>query len=208
MACLGSDNRIQHNRIVAAGRVLHSGRNIHAADRQSVLLILHGTGSDGYVGEDVLHIGPILRIEHLICRSQTTFRNRTKMHLSHGDQTLLQIRLLLRVRLVHHTLIALPCGTRLICIDSRNQDQLILDLLLDLREAGDIIADGIFIISRTGTDDDKKSVRVPCNDIFDLFITFLFTENIFGRHRISLHQFLRRDYFLNKFEAHSVYHPF
>ena len=49
VAVLCCHNRIKHHRIVSAGGVFHSGRYVHAADCEAVLLVLYGAGADSYV---------------------------------------------------------------------------------------------------------------------------------------------------------------
>ena len=58
---LGGNNRIQHNAEVAAGRILHSGGDVHAADCKAVLLVLHRTGSHGHIGKNIGEIPVVLR---------------------------------------------------------------------------------------------------------------------------------------------------
>ena len=58
---------VEHNRKVAAGRVFHTGCDIKTTDRQTVLLILDRTCTDGNVGEKIFDIPPVFRVEHLIC---------------------------------------------------------------------------------------------------------------------------------------------
>ena len=53
VAVLCGHNRIEHNGKIAAGGVFHTGRYVHAADCQAVLLVLYRTGSDRYVRKQV-----------------------------------------------------------------------------------------------------------------------------------------------------------
>ena len=48
---LCSSDRIQHNREITAGRILHTDRNIHATGSETMLLVLHRTCT--YRGNDV-----------------------------------------------------------------------------------------------------------------------------------------------------------
>ncbi len=71
MSALCRDNGVEHNGKVSAGGVLHTHRDIQTADHQTVLLIFHGAGADGYIGEDVGEIMPVVRVEHLIRSSKS-----------------------------------------------------------------------------------------------------------------------------------------
>ena len=62
------------------------------------------------------------------------------------DDSCQRIRLLFRIRLVHDPLIALACGARLICINARNNKDLVLDLFLYRRKAADIVADSLLVV--------------------------------------------------------------
>ena len=53
---------VQHYGEISAGRILHTGSYIEAADGQTMLLILYGTGTDGHIGEDIGYITPVLRV--------------------------------------------------------------------------------------------------------------------------------------------------
>ena len=64
-ALCGND-RVEHDREVSAGGILHAHGDVQAADHEAVLLILHGACSDGHIGEDIGEIVPVVRVEHLI----------------------------------------------------------------------------------------------------------------------------------------------
>ena len=75
-----------------------------------------------------------------------------------------------RIRLVKHTLITVSGGSGLVGVDSGNQDQLILGILLKLYQTAGIIQDGILIVSRAGTNDNKKLVALSADCFFNFFI--------------------------------------
>ena len=82
MPALGGHDGIEHHGEIAAGRIFHAGRNVHAADSHAVMLVLHRARSDGYVREKIVQITPVLRIEHLIRGSQSRLFNGRGVKLS------------------------------------------------------------------------------------------------------------------------------
>lgn len=83
---------VQHDGKVAAGGILHSCGDIHAADHQTVLLVLHGTGSDGHIGKDIRKVTPVFRIEHLICCGESGLLNGAHMQFTDSHQTCQHVR--------------------------------------------------------------------------------------------------------------------
>ncbi len=154
VASLGGDAGIEHDAVRAAGGVLHAAGDIDAADGQAVLLVLYGAGTHCHVGQDIGNVGPVFRIEHFVCREEMGFRDGAQMHLSHGDEALGQIRGFFGVRLVYDAFVALPGGSGLIGIDAGDDDNLILHLFLHLCQSADVVADRIFVVRGTGTDND------------------------------------------------------
>ena len=96
------------------------------------------------------------------------------MHFSHGDESIMKIRLFLRIRLMNDSLVALSCSTWFIGIDTRDDQNLVRNLILYLGKTIYIIADRIFVICRTWSDDDQKLIGFPGKDLFDLGITRFF----------------------------------
>ena len=132
MARMSCNQRIHHNRQVTASRVLHTNRNIQTTCSQSVLLVFYRTSTNGNIGQQVRQIPMIFRIQHFICTSQASHFYCLGVHLPNGNDTLQHIFFLFRVWLMHHALIAFSGGSRLVGVNSRNQNQLVLDLFLHL----------------------------------------------------------------------------
>ena len=155
---LSCNNRVHHNAEITAGRVLHSGRNIHTTDSQTMLLILNRTCTYCNVGKDVGEITVVLRIEHLICAGKSTFLDCMNMHFTDSNQSCEHVRSFLRVRLMDHTLVSLTGSTRFIGVNTWNDQNFVFDLFLDLAETQKIVTDSIFIVSRAWTDDCEKFI--------------------------------------------------
>ena len=202
VAVLGRIDGIQHDGQVAAGGVLHAGGHVDAAGHQAVLLVLHRAGADGDVGKEVHHIAEVFRIEHLVGGGQAGFLDGPDVHVAQGDDACQRIRLLLRVWLVHDALVAVSCGARLIRINARDDQDLVLDLLLHGNQAAHIVADGFLVVCGAGTDDGQKFIGFPGKYLSDFFIAFFFYLSHTGRHRVKLAGLLGRGQLLNKIKCH------
>ena len=96
------------------------------------------------------------------------------MHFTHGNQTFDHVRRFFRIRLGGDTLIALAGSTRLICINTRNDDQTVGNILLDFCEAADIITDSVLPVCGTRSDDNEKTVIFSGDNVGDHSIPFFF----------------------------------
>ena len=57
------------------------------------------------------------------------------MEITNGYNTLVHIGLCFGIGLMEHSLVALPCGSRLVRIDTRDDDDLILNLFFYLAKS-------------------------------------------------------------------------
>ena len=97
-----------------------------------MLLILYGTGSNGHVGHDIVQISHVLRIELFIGGGEACLGKYAHVHLADSDESLVHIRFFLRVRLMKHSFVSLAGGTRLVGVDTRDDDETVLGLFLHL----------------------------------------------------------------------------
>ena len=118
MWMLGSDYGVQHNRQVTAGRILHTNRDIHTAGSQTMLLVFYGTCTDCFIRKNIIQVAAIFRIEHFICRRKTGFLKYADMHFADCNDSGKEIRCLIRIRLMEHSLVAITGSSRLVCIYS------------------------------------------------------------------------------------------
>ena len=160
-------HRVEHDGEVAAGRVLHADGDIHAARRQAVLLVLHRARAHRLIGEEVVEVAAVFGIEHLVRRGQAALGDGADMQLADGDDAVQKIGRLVGAGLVQHPLVALPRRARLVGVDARDDDELVREPLLHGDEAGDVFADGILAVRRTGPDDDEELVGCAGKDVAD-----------------------------------------
>ena len=151
-------DRVEHDGKVSAGGVLHPGGHVEAAGRLPVMLVFHRPRSDRHIGQQVLHIPPILRIEHLIGCGKPVFLNGPHLQAADGYQTRHQVRPLLRIGLECYALVSVTVGAGFVGVNARNDLHSILDLLLHAGQAADIVADRLLVVRRAGPDDNQKLV--------------------------------------------------
>ena len=202
MSMLRRNYGIQHNGKITTG-ILHSCRNIHATDHQTMLLVFDRTGSDRNIGKDIGKITPVFRIKHLICCRKACLLNGTHMQLTDGYQTCQHIRFFLRVRLMEKSLVAFTGRSRFICINTRDQKKTVAYLVLNFCQSSHIITHRILIICRAGSDDHQKTIGLSCKYIFDLLISLCFYASDLFCDRILKANLLRSRKFCHKFKAHN-----
>ena len=202
---LGRVDGVQHDGHVAAGRVLHAGRHIETAGCEAVLLILHGAGPDGHIGEDVGDVPPVLGVEHLVRGGEPGLLDGPDVHLAHGNQPGQEVGLLLRVGLMDDALVALPGGPGLVGIDSGDQDQFVLHLVVQLGQPADIVAYRVLVVRGAGADDDEELPALSCDHISDFRIPSPLDFGEPLRERVLLSDLVRRGKMLYECKAHGIF---
>ena len=96
------------------------------------------------------------------------------MELAHCHDTGKHVWLLLRIRLMHESLVALSGRTWFVCINTRDQDDTVADLVLNGSETVDVIENRHLVVCRTRAYDQKKFIRSSGKDITDLSIALFF----------------------------------
>ena len=127
---LGGLDGVHHDRQVAARGVLHADGDVEPAGDETVLLILDGTRADSDVGENVRQVQAVFRVEQLVRAGKARLLEYLDVHFARRDQTLENVRVAVRVGLVEHALVARAVGARLVRVDARDDQDLILDLFL------------------------------------------------------------------------------
>ncbi len=144
---------VQHNRKVAAGRIFHACGNVKAADGETMLLVLHGAGADRHVGENIVNIRPVFRVEHFVRTGKAGLVDSADVHFAHGDDAGKEILAFAWIRLVDDALVAVPCGAGFVRVDPRDKDQPVLYSIVDFGEALHVLTDGIFVVGGAWTYD-------------------------------------------------------
>ena len=156
-----------------------------------MLLVFHGAGTNGLIGQNIVQIAPVFRIKHLICGCQSAFPNRTYVHLPDRNDAGQKIRILIRFRLVKHSLISLPCCTGFVCINTRNNHKPVRHLFIYFRQTVYILAYRIFVVRRAGPDNYNKFIRFSGENLSDLPVSLLLDFPNFRRKRVFFLQIRR-----------------
>ena len=188
---LGRLDGIHHHGQVAAGGVLHAHGDVEPAGGQPVLLVLHAPGTHGHIGQQIGEEEVVLRIEHLIRAGESRLIERPHVQVPDGDQPLEDVRVRQGIGLVEHALVADARGARLVGIDARNDDELVFDGILDGAQAVDIVDHRIFVVRRTGADDEDHFVRAAGQDVLDLAVILFLAGAALRGNRIHLLDFPR-----------------
>ena len=96
------------------------------------------------------------------------------VHLADGDDALIHIGSLFRVRLGQKPFVALPGGSGFVGVDPGDDDQLLLYFLLNRNQTAGVVADRVFIVSGAGADDHQKFIALAGKYLSDLFIPLFF----------------------------------
>ena len=158
MRMLSGSNRVQHNREITAGRILHTNRNIHTAGCETMLLVLYRTCTYRFIGKNIIQIAAVFRVKHFISRRKSCFLHNSHMHLTNCNDSGKKVGRFVRVWLVKHSLVAVTGSTWLIGINSRNNHQFVRYFICDCFQSAYIFADSIFVISRTRSHKDDKFI--------------------------------------------------
>ena len=122
-------NGVEHNGGRAGSGILHADGYRNAARHQTVLLVLDRACAHGNIAQQVNEVLVVGRVEHLVGGEEARFLNNAQVHMADGLDALEQVVGSLGVGVVQKTLVTGALGTRLIGVDARNDDELVLDLL-------------------------------------------------------------------------------
>ena len=131
-----------------------------------MLLVFNRSCAYGNIGKQIVKIAVIFGIEHLVRTGETGFVQRAHMKLANCDNAPQQVAFSAWVGLVEHTLVAVTRCSRLVGVDTRNNKNLVLDLLLQRSKAGNIVHHAVFIVCGTGADDKNKAFVPALKDCF------------------------------------------
>ena len=152
----GRGDGVHHDGQVSGGGVFHAHRDLDAAGGQAVLLVFHAAGAHGHIGQQIIQIFVILGVEHFIRAGEAGLLQHAKMHFPYGDEAVEHVGLLLRVRLVEHTLVASAGGAGLVGVHPGNDENTLLHPLRRVPQPGHVVEDAVLPIRRAGPDDEQE----------------------------------------------------
>ena len=116
----------------------------------------------------------LTRVEHLVGGGEPGLLGHADVELADGDDALVEVGLLLRIRLVHHALVAVAGGAGLVGVDSGDEDEPVLHLFLYLCQTVHIITDRVLAVRGAGPHDHQELVAVSRKYVADLLVSLCF----------------------------------
>ena len=112
----------------------------------------------------------IFGIEHLVGAGKAVIAQSGGMHIANCENSLKHIGFFVGVGLMEHSLISLTGSSRLVGINSRDNDNFILNLILNASKAGNVIEHRLVIIRRTGSDYKQKLIALTLENRLNLLV--------------------------------------
>ena len=153
--CLSSNDGVEHDGVVARGRVLHAHGHVQARRDKPVLLVFNRACTHRHVGKQVGQEAVVLGIEHLVSTEETRLLDDGQVHVANGTDAGKQVGLTVGVGLMEHAHVAQTQRARLVGVEAWNEDELAGHLFLGLGQAGAVLEYGVLAIGRAGADDDE-----------------------------------------------------
>ena len=202
LAALGRNHRVHHHGNVAAGGVLHAGRDPDSTGHHAVGLVLHRAGADRDVAQEVREVAVVFRVEHLFRAGEAGLANDGGMHFPDRDDAGEHVFAFLGIRLMKHAFVAGAFRPGFVGVDAGDDEDPVADFLLYAREACHIVEDGILPVRRTGSDHEEKFVLFAAEDVGDLLVAlFLDGPDLVGDGKFLL-QLLRDRKAADEFHLH------
>ena len=193
---------VHHDRQIAPGRILQPDRNIQTARRQAVLLVLHAPRADGNIGKQIGQVAVVVRIQHLVRAGQSVIPQGAHVQLPDGYDAAQHIRMSVRIRLVEHSLVAVAGRARLVGVDARYDEDLVLHLVRHAAQTPDILQHRLALVRRAGSDDQQKPIALPGKDVPYRLIPRPLDRRHLRRDRVPFLCLLRDGQFSVKFHVH------
>ena len=148
-----------------------------------MLLVLDRACAHGNIAQQVDEVLVVGRVEHLVGGEEARFLNNAQVHMADGLDALEQVVGSLGVGVVQQTLVAGALGARLVGIDARNDDELVLDLLGGLGQSIHVLKHRVLAVGRARADDKHLACVFAGKDFGDLGVKCLLFGGKLGRER-------------------------
>ena len=155
-----------------------------------MLLVLDAAGTDCDIGYQVGQEVVILRIEHLVGTGEAEFVHCADVHPADGHEPLEDIRIGDRIGLMEHALVSSSGSAGLVGIDTGDDDDLVLDLVLDGTQASYVVEHRILPVCGTRADNKYQLVGLTAQNVTDLLVIKFLGFQPLVRGRIHFLYFL------------------
>ncbi len=183
LMCLGGVDGVEHDGGGTGGGVLHAHRHRNAARYQAMLLVFDRAGAYGDVAQQVDEVLVVGRVEHLVGGKETGLLDDAQVHMANGLNAFEQVIGRLGVGVVQQALVAGALGARLVGVDARNDDELVLDLFGDLGQPVHVLKHRILAVGRARADDEYLARVLAGKDFGDLGVKCLLFGGKLGGKR-------------------------
>ena len=161
-------NTVHHDSQVSAGGILHADRALDGTGGQSVLLVLHAAGAHRHIAQKVVQVLVVFRIEHLVRADKSRLLDRAHMELPGGNNALEEVGRSVGIGLVDKPLVAVSGRPGFVRVNAGNDQNLVLNLLPQRHEPGNVVDHALLVIRRAGTDDQDELFAVAGEDRLEL----------------------------------------
>ena len=148
-----------------------------------MLLVFDRARAHGNVAQQVDEVLVIRGVEHLVGGEEARFLNNAQVHVADGLNAFEQVIGRLGVGVVQQALVASALGARLVGVDARNDDELVLDLLGDPGQSVHVLKHRVLAVGRARADDEYLACVLAGKDLGDLGIECLLFGGKLGRKR-------------------------
>ena len=183
LVCLRGVNGVEHDGGGTGSGILHADGYRNAARHQAMLLVFDRARADGNVAQQVNEVLVVGRIEHLVGGEEARFLNNAQVHMADSLDALEQVVGGLGIGVMQKTLVAGALGARLIGVDARNDDELVLDLFGGLGQSVHILEHRILAVGRARADDEHLTCVLAGKDFGDLGVKCLLFGGKLGGKR-------------------------
>lgn len=183
LMCLGGVDGVEHDGGGTGGGVLHADGHRNAARHQAMLLVFDRARADGNVAQQVDEVLVIRGVEHLVGGKEASLLDDAQVHVADGLNAFEQVIGRLGVGVVQQTLVAGALGARLVGVDARNDDELVLDLLGDLGQSVHVLKHRVLAVGRARADDEHLARVLAGKDLGDLGVECLLFGGKLGGKR-------------------------
>ncbi len=149
---------------VSARGVLHAHGHGDAARHQAVLLVLHRARAHGHIGEKVDEVLEVGGVEHLVRREHAGLLHNAQVHAADGLHALEEVCRRLGVGVVEKPLVAGTTRARLVGVDARHHEELVLYLVGKLGKARHVVEDRVLAVGRAGPNHKQATRGLASND--------------------------------------------
>lgn len=138
-----------------------------------MLLVFDRARAHGNIAQQVDEVLVIRGVEHLVGGKEASLLDDAQVHVADGLNAFEQVIGRLGIGIVQQALVAGALGARLVGVDARNDDELVLDFLGGLGQSVHVLKHRILAVGRARADDEHLTCVLAGKDFGDLGVECL-----------------------------------